>query len=67
MQSYICYCYYNNCMLHVVEQIIIQIHSAIMLLVPEKMQHRIVMPTLVKVLVHITWKVSAAMDMRLPY
>ena len=38
-----------------------------MLLVPEKMQHCIVMPTLVKVLVHITWKVSAAMDMRLPY
>ena len=53
---------YNNCMLHVVEQLI---HSAIMLLTPEKMQHRIVMPTLVKVLVHITWKVSTAMEMRL--
>ena len=51
-------------MLHVVEQLI---HSAIMLLTPEKMQHRIVMPTLVKVLVHITWKVSTAMEMRLPY
>jgi len=51
----------------VVEQIIIQIHSAIMFLVPEKMQHRILMPTLVKVLVHITWRVSTVMEMRLPY
>jgi len=31
------------------------------------MRHHFQMPTLVKVLVHITWTVSAAMDMRLPY
>jgi len=50
-----------------IEQII-SIHSAITtLLVREKMQLHISMPTLVRVLVHITWTVSPAMDMRLPY
>ena len=57
----------NHKILSIVDMLKANYAAILLLLLPEKMQHHIQMPTLVRVLVHITWKVSTAMDMRLPY
>jgi len=66
------HCDFNSAINHKILSIVDMLkanYAAIMLLLllPEKMQHHIQMPTLVRVLVHITWKVSTVMDMKLPY